>query len=439
MSLAQHFIDTLRCHLPDGGRVVIGFSGGVDSRVLLHLAALYRAQHPDLEFLAVHVHHGLSQYADQWLEQCELWAKAEQIPFVAEYVSLDLESGDSIEQLARDARYQVLASHVNTDDVLLTGQHLDDQTETFLLALKRGSGPKGLSSMALSAPFASGKLLRPLLDVSRSDIEHFAHTQQLTWLEDDSNQDTRFDRNFLRHKVVPVINKRWPSFNKAVRRSARLCAKQEQLLAELLKPELEACLNSFQGVEIDTLSRSSPLKRDQLLRMWLEAQTSVLPSEIQLQQLWNDVALAKPDANPNLVLASGSIRRFKSHLYWVAPQEDVTQWSKSLTIETPVLLPDRLGELTLGHSSEKNSLMTLNRAALTEPLVVMFEPEGLSAHPHGRAGSRKLKKLFQEYQIPSWQRRRTPILMMGDKVVAVANLFVDKDFYGSDCELVWDK
>jgi tRNA(Ile)-lysidine synthase len=439
MSLAQHFIDTVRCHLPDGGRVVIGFSGGVDSRVLLHLAALYRAQHPNLELLAVHVHHGLSQYADQWLEQCQSWAKTEQIPFVAEHVSLDLESGDSVEQLARDARYRALASHVKMDDVLLTGQHLDDQTETFLLALKRGSGPKGLSSMALSAPFASGKLLRPLLDVSRSDIEHFAQTQQLTWLEDDSNQDTRFDRNFLRHQVVPVIKERWPSFNKAVRRSARLCAKQEQLLAELLKPELEACLNSFQGIEIDTLSRSSALKRDQLLRMWLEAQTSVLPSEIQLQQLWNDVALAKPDANPNLVLTSGSIRRFKSHLYWVALQQDVAQWSKTLTIQAPVLLPDSLGELTLVNSIGHNSLMTLNREALIGPLVVIFEPEGLSAHPYGRAGSRKLKKLFQEYQIPSWQRRRTPILMMGDKVVAVANLFVDKDFYGSDCELVWDK
>ncbi len=439
MSLVQHFIDTLQRHLPNGGRVVIGFSGGVDSRVLLRLAALYRAQRPDLELLAVHVHHGLSLHADQWLEQCRSWANEEQIPFVAEHVSLDLESGDSVEQLARNARYQALASHIHPGDVLLTGQHLDDQTETFLLALKRGSGPKGLSSMAQCALFGGGELLRPLLDVTRGDIEHFAHAQQLTWLEDDSNQDTRFDRNFLRHKVVPVISERWPSFNKAVRRSARLCAKQEQLLAELLKPELEACLNSFQGVEIDKLSRCSELKRDQLLRMWLDAQTSVLPSETQLQQLWNDVALAKSDANPNLVLAFGSIRRFKSHLYWVTPQQDITQWSKSLTMEIPVLLPDGLGELTLSNSSGHDSLMTLSRAALTEPLVVMFEPEGLSAHPYGRAGSRKLKKLFQEYQIPSWQRRRTPILMMGDKVVAVANLFVDKDFYGSDCELVWDK
>lgn len=381
----------------------------------------------------------MSQYADKWLEQCESWAKAEQIPFVAEHVSLNLESGDSVEQLARDARYLALASHVNTGDVLLTGQHLDDQTETFLLALKRGSGPKGLSSMALSAPFASGKLIRPLLDVSRSDIEHFAHTQQLTWLEDDSNQDTRFDRNFLRHQVVPVIKERWPSFSKAVRRSARLCAKQEQLLAELLKPELEACLDAFKGIEIDALSRSSELKRDQLLRIWLEGQTSVLPSEIQLQQLWNDVALAKPDANPSLVLASGSVRRFKGHLYWVAPQQDVAQWNESFTFERPVQLPDSLGELTLTQRTGHKNTMALNRAALTEPLVVMFEPEGLSAHPYGRVGSRKLKKLFQEYQIPSWQRRRIPIVMMGEKVVAVANLFVDKDFYGSDCELVWKK
>lgn len=173
--------------------------------------------------------------------------------------------------------------------------------------------------------------------------------------------------------------------------------------------------------------------------MWLEAHTSMLPSEVQLQQLWNDVALAKPDANPSLVLASGSVRRFKGYLYWVAPKQDVAQWNESLTFEKPVQLPDSLGELTLTQRTGHKNTMALNRAALTESLVVMFEPEGLSAHPYGRVGSRKLKKLFQEYQIPSWQRRRIPIVMMGEKVVAVANLFVDKDFYGSDCELVWKK
>ncbi|WP_445206088.1 tRNA lysidine(34) synthetase TilS [Vibrio sp. 10N] len=435
----QHFIDTMQRHLSDEGRVVIGFSGGVDSRVLLRLAALYRAQRPNLELLAVHVHHGLSQYADQWLEQCQAWAEQEQIPFVAEYVSLDLESGDSVEQLARDARYRALASHINTGDILLTGQHLDDQTETFLLALKRGSGPKGLSSMAQLTSFGEGELLRPLLDVSRTDIEHFAHAQQLVWLEDDSNQDTRFDRNFLRHQVIPVITERWPSFSKAVRRSARLCAKQEQLLAELLQPELQSCLNTFAGIDVDKLSRCSALKRDQLLRMWLETHTTVLPSETQLQQLWKDVALAKPDANPTMSLATGSVRRFRMHLYWIAPHQDITHWRQSVAFDARVLLPDGLGGLTLAQKTGGDTLMQLDRTTLTEPLVVMFEPEGLSAHPHGRAGSRKLKKLFQEYHIPSWQRRRTPILMMGDKVVAVANLFVDKDFYGSDCELVWDK
>lgn len=439
MSLRQQFTDSMLRYLPDGGRIVVGFSGGVDSRVLLRLAVEYRACYPSTSIVAVHVHHGLSDKADHWLALCEQWAKEEKVEFVAEHVQLNLNSGDSIEQQARHARYQAINQHMTHDDVLITGQHLDDQAETFLLAVKRGSGPKGLSSMAVCMPFGKGSLVRPLLNAQRQDIEQFANDEALQWLEDESNQDTRFDRNFLRHEVMPLLSSRWPSFSKAVNRSARLCAKQERLLEELLKPELEACLDRFMGIKVEALNHFSELKRDQLLRMWLESQVTVLPSEVQLQKLWQEVALARVDANPQIELSGGVVRRFRGYLYWIAKQADVTSWTHALTLEEPLALPDDLGILSLKRGRSGDSTMTLECAKLTGALSVTFNPEGLSAHPHGRSGSRKLKKLFQEYQVPSWQRRRTPILMMNGIVVAVGNLFVDKDFYGSDCELVWDK
>ncbi len=246
MTLYQQFSQVLDEQQVMHGKIIVGFSGGMDSRVLLRLAARYCKQH-SIACLAVHVHHGLSANADEWQIHCERWAKEEAVEFVCERVILAKDSGDSLEQLARQARYQALCQHIENGDLLLTGQHLDDQAETMLLALKRGSGPKGLSSMASSMAFSLGTLVRPLLNATRRDIERYAQQQQLQWVEDESNTDTRFDRNFLRQNVLPVLSQRWPSFAQAASRSARLCAKQEQLLKELLLPELEASLTEFQG------------------------------------------------------------------------------------------------------------------------------------------------------------------------------------------------
>ncbi|OIN27132.1 tRNA lysidine(34) synthetase TilS [Vibrio barjaei] len=437
MTLYQQFSQVLDEQQLMHGKIIVGFSGGVDSRVLLRLAARYSKQHSKA-CLAVHVHHGLSDNADEWQAQCERWAQEEAVEFACERVTLSQGSGESLEQSARQARYQALGQHIQSGDILLTGQHLDDQAETMLLALKRGSGPKGLSSMASSMDFGLGKLVRPLLNTARQDIELYAQHEQLKWVEDESNTDTRFDRNFLRQTVLPVLNQRWPSFAQAASRSARLCAKQERLLKELLLPELEVCMGEFLGLNISTMSSHSILKREQLLRLWLEANTSLMPTEVQLRNIWQEVALAKQDANPEMNLAGGAIRRAQGHLYWVEAREDVSDWQQSWPDNDTLVLPDNLGVLKLV-SPSKDAKVTLDRQTLSGSLKVIFNPEGLSAYPHGRAGSRKLKKLFQELKIPSWQRRRIPILMQGDKVVAVGNLFVDKAFYGSDCELVWDK
>ncbi|MFA0088370.1 tRNA lysidine(34) synthetase TilS [Vibrio sp. 10N.261.51.F12] len=462
MFLYQQFSDTLSTSLDTTSKVILALSGGMDSRVLLRLLSIYSRQHPYRECLAVHVHHGLSEHADVWLSDCERWASEEGIAFVSNKVTLEIDSGKSIEKLARDARYGVLEQYMAVSDILITGQHLDDQAETFMLALKRGSGPKGLSSMAEAMSWGKGRIVRPLITVPQSAIAAYAETEGLQWVNDESNADTRFDRNFLRHDVMPIINSRWPNFAHSVHRSARLCANQESLLHEMLSPELEALINPLGGLSISDLQAASALKRDYLLRLWLESRSAVLPSERQLQILWQEVACARQDANPELRLVKGSVRRFDGQLYWVDERPDMSAVSIKWTqhdgegvpndklqsneavspgqqlLPMALDLPDELGTLRLAKAYEA-STMTLNRAQLTSTMYVRFNPEGLSAHPHSRNGSRKLKKLYQELRIPSWQRRRLPILMMDGAVVAVANLFVDRDFYGSDCELIWDK
>ncbi|WP_322802970.1 tRNA lysidine(34) synthetase TilS [Vibrio alfacsensis] len=440
-SLYQHFASVLDRYyqpnttLPSTPKIVLAFSGGVDSRLLLELLRRYQ-QAQSIACHAVYVHHGLSANADGWASKCLLWAEDAGISCSVEYVSLDLSSGESVELLAREARYQALAKYVNTGDLLLTGQHADDQIETFLLALKRGSGPKGLSSMAESMAFSRGQIVRPLLCVKREQIEAVAHQLGLEWVEDESNQDTRYDRNFLRHRVVPELSQRWPSIHQSVQRSASLCAEQELLLDELLNTAFEYALLNDLSLSIDALETHSQLARARLIRMWLAKLNANMPTQAQLNLIWNEVALAQQDANPKLQLKQGEVRRFQKRLYWVTETADVTMWQSKIQTDLPVVLPERLGELTLCSTSSEANIALPSKPEL---LTITFNPEGLSARPSTRNHSRKLKKLFQEYNVPSWLRRQTPILMYQEQVVAVAGLFVDQAFSGKDCELIWRK
>ena len=413
-------------------KLVLAFSGGVDSRVLLELLSRYQQQH-SIACLAVHVHHGLSDNADGWATLCQRWCQQAGVACKIERVQLALE-GKSLEECARDARYQALSQHISSGDVLITGQHSDDQLETFLLALKRGSGPKGLSAMAKVMPWEKGTLVRPLLSVSRDEIERFAQQQQLEWVEDESNQDIRFDRNYIRHQIAPAMKQRWPHIQASVQRSAELCAEQEALLDELLTEQLHALLAYDQGLSIDGLAAKSERVRLQLIRMWFANAKLRMPSREHLQRIWQQVALAVGDANPILNLGQVQVRRFSQRLYHVLPVRDVNQWQAALNEEQSLILPDELGLLRLTHSDVGD--IDLNKEQLTQ-LTVTFNPEGLNAHPVSRGHSRKLKKLFQEYGVPSWLRRRTPIIMCESEVVAVMGLFICKDFAGKSYKLDW--
>ena len=446
-SLFETFTSAMQSITHQPKRIVIAFSGGVDSRVLLELSSRYQKTFPSIAVIAVHVHHGLSANADEWAEQCSTWCDQLGISFFIEKVTLDENSGESLEKLARDARYQVLSQYLDDGDFLLTGQHSDDQVETFLLALKRGSGPKGLSSMAQIMPFRNAFIVRPLLAASRTDIEAFAHQQGLSWVEDESNTDLRFDRNFIRHEIAPRFQQRWSSFSASVQRSAQLCAEQEQLLDELLAPQFSQAYHLDQSLDITFLENQTTLLRARLIRMWLAKLGFTMPSRTQLQLIWDEVAEAKHDANPKFILNSVEIRRYSGRLYAVKNAKDITNWSQSISLNELISLPDRIGSICLQtdenkfgkHKMDSVGMLSLDVIKDAECLRVIFNPEGLVAHPVGRNHSRKLKKLFQEYNVPSWLRRRTPIIMDGENVIAVLGVFVDQKYQGQDCEVLWSK
>ncbi|MGC8519443.1 MAG: tRNA lysidine(34) synthetase TilS, partial [Steroidobacteraceae bacterium] len=209
-------------------RLCVAFSGGVDSTALL--AGLARLAAPPAALRAVHIDHGLHPQSVRWSAQCRVLARRLGVPLKVVRVRVEPRPGGSLEEAARTARYGALAAGLKRGEVLLTAHHQDDQLETVLLQLFRGCGLAGLAAMAPSAPFASSRLLRPLLGFGRAELAAWVDAQGLAVSEDVSNLDERFDRNYLRHRVLPAVRARWPGAAGAVARTARLAAEGQQLL-----------------------------------------------------------------------------------------------------------------------------------------------------------------------------------------------------------------
>ncbi|MCX9061381.1 tRNA lysidine(34) synthetase TilS [Citrobacter portucalensis] len=424
---------TLNTSLLNSQSILVAFSGGLDSTVLLHQLVQWRAQHPEVALRAIHIHHGLSPHADSWVQHCESVCMQWLVPLVVERVHLE-DDGLGIEAQARRARYQAFAQTLLPGEVLMTAQHLDDQCETFLLALKRGSGPAGLSAMGENTPFAGTQLIRPLLAQTREALETWARQHELCWIEDESNQDDTYDRNFLRLRVTPLLQQRWPHFAQAVARSAALCAEQESLLDELLASDLADCITAHGTLLLVPLMMMSDVRRAALLRRWLAGLNAPMPSRDGLERIWQEVALAREDASPCFRLGEYEVRRYQSQLWWVksvdGQSETVIPW---LEWKTPLALPAGLGSVQLISAGE------LRMPQADEAVSIRFKAPGL-LHIVGRNGGRKLKKIWQEQGIPPWRRDTTPLLFYGETLIAAAGVFVTREGAAEDEEcvsLIW--
>lgn len=415
---------------------LVAFSGGLDSSVLLYRLVLWRQQDPTIQLRAMHIHHGLSANADDWVAHCQQICQQWQVPLLVERVAL-ADEGLGIEAHARQARYQAFRSALAPGEALVTAQHLDDQCETFLLALKRGSGPTGLSAMADESDFAGTKLLRPLLHESRDSLHQWALAHQLSWIEDESNQDDAYDRNFLRLRIVPLLNARWPHFAEAVARSASLCGEQEQLLDEMLAAELATLVAGDGSLTIEPLATMSAPRRAALLRRWLAGLNAPMPSREVPERIWREVAMAREDAFPCLRLGQFTVRRYQQRLHWVRyiPRQSETMlaWRD---IANPLPLPDGLGELSLLPGGP------LRAPREEEAVTIRFRASG-NLHIVGRHGGRKLKKIWQELGVAPWRRDTTPLLFYGETLIAAAEgLFITVDGKvqeGEGVQMIWRK
>ncbi|SMF94672.1 tRNA(Ile)-lysidine synthase [Methylomagnum ishizawai] len=424
--------DTLRASLarhPPSPHYWIAYSGGLDSRVLLRLCAELARVSQDFRCTAVHVHHGLQAAAEHWAEQCRTTCEAEGVAFRLLRVDARPRPGQSPEEAARAARYQTLATLMATGDTLLTAQHRDDQAETLLLQLLRGAGLPGLAAMPERAAFGPGFLTRPLLDHGRAELRDYAEKLELDWLEDPSNRDLGYDRNFIRHRILPVLAERWPAVGATLSRSARHCAEAQATLAALARDLCHAALNPERGTLcVDRLLAYAAADRRLVLREWIGAKGFRTPSARVLEQVLDCALNAHPERSPAVRWREGEIRRYRNELYLLPPagpfdSGTIIAWDGL----APLLLPDGNGELIARPIDGPGIAPGLWRTAA---ITVRYRQGGETCRPLGRTGSRDLKKLFQEAGIPPWVRERTPLVYVDGRLVAVGGRWICQAFAG---------
>ena len=438
----------------------VALSGGVDSTALLTAIAQMRADgrgegSRGVRLRAVHVNHGLHPNAARWSAHCRKLARQLDVPLKVLTVSVSRERGTSLEEAARRARYRCFAQQLQGGEALLTAHTQDDQLETVLLQLFRGCGLPGLAAMPGIAPLGAGRLVRPLLVCSRPELEAWVRARGLTWVEDDTNADERFDRNYLRRRVLPAVRERWSGVSAAVARSARHAAEAQRLLSALAQADLERARDGG-SLSVKALRLLPPDRRRNVLRLWIASAGHALPDARRLQEISGPLIDARADSHPRVAWASeratqaGTSRRItvlrhadllsltapEPVLDSAAPAEQLGwDWRES----SRCALPDG-GALEL--TPERHGPIDLD--ALPPRLAVPWRRGGERLRVRRGGPRRALKSLLQEAHVPLAERARLPLLVAGGALIAAADLWIDESVRASPearhrGRLIWRK
>jgi tRNA(Ile)-lysidine synthase len=393
--------------LPPGATVWVAFSGGLDSTVLLH-----RLYHEGLPVKALHVNHHLQTAANRWVEHCKEVCARLGVPLYVLDVRIDPNDPEGPEGAARAARYDAFRSLVKPGDCLAMAHHQDDQAETVMLRLLRGSGVAGLAAMRARVPFAGGTLWRPLLRQTRGALREYAERHALSWIEDPHNLDPRYARSLLRHEIFPRLSQRWPNAIELLARTADHCADAVELLDQAAAADLKKASRAGGGsLSVQRLLALPKARRNNVLRYWAAAGGFELPSFDALSRLDREVLRARPDAAPLLAWGGTELRRFRDALYLMPrlpapPARDVAlEWDGRAELR----LPPGCGVLA-----------ALKPARAELPLRVVFARGGERLKPAGSRYTRTLRNLFQEEAIPPWMRERMPLLHIDGELAGIA-------------------
>ncbi len=463
--LAIQLNSFLTQHLKPKARLLLALSGGLDSCVLLHLLA--QARHIlsfktlSFDLRAMHIHHGLSPNADLWTDYSAKLCEKLGVPFKVAHVNIDKNTSLGIEAEARILRYQALFSYKWNEahaDYVVTAHHQDDQAETLLLQLFRGAGIKGLSAMA--AVDDSKRLLRPLLNTPRQELLSYAQAHGITWCEDESNDNTHYERNFVRHELMPILEARYPTVKTAIARTAFHVAEANDLLNDLAKMDTEPLLQK-NSLCLHGLRNLDNKRAKNSLRWWFSQNQLLMPSAEQLNQVVSQLLDAKPDANLSIQLQGSIPLQSQSPDGQVSdgqPSEIIRQQyfllrrfqnRAYLSLQAANILPEATYDLVWNGESE---LILPNGSRLEfkqvigaglalklgiNKLRITNRQGGERFKPDTARPTRTLKYLMQEAHIPPWQREKMPLIYWQDALACVPGIGIAHELQANESELGW--
>lgn len=419
--------------LPAHNRLWIALSGGLDSTLLLHVAAGCFPGSPDIR--AVHINHQLQTNSEQAEQFCRRTCEALGVELLARRVDVRAgqaeNSAGGIEEAARHARYAVFEEILEPGDLLLMAHHADDQAETVLFRLLRGTGVRGLAGMPRERALGAGRLVRPLLEFDRAQLSKWANEAGLEWVEDPSNADERFDRNFLRQRILPELKERWPGLNARLRHTAAACNEQVTLTERLAEIRWRECAPDGRHLSTECLAKLSLAEQKNLLRWWIRTSGYEQPSIADWRQVLSDMIHAREDAEPELRGAGFVIRRFRGRLYLVSEQPEPEIASETLVPGQP-----------LCRGGWRIRLLPAEGQKHRPPAIrVSTRQGGERFHPAPEGPGKLVKKWFQEQGVPPWERPRIPLVFRldgeGETLIAIGDLWCSGQYSGSAPAAGW--
>mgnify|MGYP001064238500 CR=1 FL=1 len=406
----------------------IALSGGVDSVVLLDLMHRWLARHQGPSLTAIHVHHGLQSGADDWAALCQQQCDRYNIPLETHRVAIGDATTLGIEAAARAARYAVFEARLNSDDILFQAHHLDDQAETLLLRLLRGAGPQGLSGIPGQRALCKGHVCRPLLEYPKRQLEDWARARGLRWVTDPSNSDPRFDRNYLRQQVMPLLAARWPGYRQTFARAAALQAESVKFLAQAALPQ---CTSIFgdPGMSLltETGEAATAVQLNQALHAWLTRSGVPVPSRVRLQEFSRQLLAAAADRQPELSVGDVVLRRWRGAVYRLPADLQATRLSApsgDISPGTDGRIPKSLAvaQHVAADWGELHWRVSANSRLQRGMQVMLRQPLGGERFALVGRRHKSFKQLCQEAGVPPWWRDRLAVMCLEHRPVAILGL-----------------
>lgn len=414
-------------------RVLVGYSGGMDSTALLHLVAGMRKTHK-LNVLALHCNHGIAKQSDDWERRCARSCRSLSVKIARQRLHLGLGAANVSEAQAREARYAWFAELVGEGDLLLTAHHESDQAETLLLNLLRGAGARGLAAIQPVSRFSLGHLGRPLLSVSKEAIEDYAKDNELDYVRDPANENLRFSRSYIRSVIMRPLVSRWPKAMSSIAGSAALLSQARGLLDELASADLNACatdgtarLNEGAALDVERIMALSRPRQINLLRYWVRNAGIPEPQQSKLDNFLDTVLSGAGGSGKISWQKGGRISKYRGTLYLM---RSLPKPSSQLKIKWDAKSPLVIEEAGLKLIPEPAEGEGLRQALIPDGVTVRFRRGGESIVLPRRRHASELKKILQAEAVPPWERELLPLIYVGDELVAVVPLAVS-DRYGA--------